>query len=1024
MLIDQARWCGLLTETGFTSSVAVPSGADAPRDPAHQTLLFARGPAIDTATEAFALPALTPHTQPGTWIVLGDNNSTTNTLRDRLKNLGEACITAIPGAEFAELGGDRFQVRPGSREDFQNLVTAAIRETVRPLRGVVHLWTLDDGKSSDPNLTDMESMQERSILAIREAIRAIEAAELGSPPRLWVVTRAAQDVLGGESDLDLNACTLWGLGRAIALEHWKLRPANIDLPSAPGHDEMDWLVREFWADAHEDQIALRSGQRYVKRLIPESIGSGVVTGQKSLPATSNTAYTLTVDKPGMIESVALRTTEQPESGPNEVLVKVAAAGVNFRDVLKVLGMYPMAPGEPFSLGDECAGTVIAVGEGAETRTIGERVIVIGPNSFSSFVKAPIENVVPVPDSLSFEQAAGLPTVFLTAHYALKHVARLEKGERILIHAAAGGVGIAAMQLAKRIGAEIFATAGTPEKRERVRSLGADHVMDSRRLEFAAEVMRLTHGEGVDVVLNSLSGEAIQRSLGTLRHGGRFVEIGKRDIYENSRIGLAAFKKNQSFHAIDLAQVFRARPDLARQMIDEIMTLMRSGELRPLPLEVFAISEAADAFRHMAQGKHMGKVVLSFAEPVVRVNPPAEKNLSLSGDGTYLVTGGLGGFGLAVAQWLADKGARHLALVGRSGAERPEAAEAIARFDARGVCARAFKADAANVEELREVFRSIAASMPPLRGIVHSAMVLDDVPFLEMTDERFWNVFRPKVNGAWNLHSLSKENALDFFLMFSSASSVIGGPGQANYGSANEFLSSLAHYRHARGLPATAINLGRLGDVGYVATHEKVGDLLDRYGIQVMPLHGTLQALEAILVKRPVQLGVMKMDWDLLRTLHPAGLEYPLLLHLRSHAGHGVERTHGGIDRAQVLALPPDQRLRRLEAHIRGEIAEVLQMDAAAIDIGVPLNALGLDSLVGIELRARLETDFDVKMPMTLLMQGPSIGGLAAYFLEEFTKNTTDAGAREVVEIDTQASGGTPDTTRKVAFETEREVVEL
>src|SRR5262249_27875861 len=303
--------------------------------------------------------------------------------------------------------------------------------------------------------------------------------------------------------------------------------------------------------------------------------------------------------------------------------------------------------------------------------------------FSAFATTAAVAMVPMPAGFTFEEAATVPIAYLTAHYALHHLARLRAGERVLIQAAAGGVGLAAVRLAQRAGAQIFATPGGPEKRAFLLSQGVRQVMDSRSLAFAEEVLARTAGEGVDVVLNSLAGEFITRGLSTLRPGGRFLEIGKVDVLRNTPLGLGHLDNNLALFTIDLLQISRSHPELLNTLLTEAAGLAREGGLGPLPSRVFPISEVGEAFRYMAQAKHIGKVVLTLQEAGLQVRPAAGARRTLRPDATYLVTGGLGGLGLKVAEWMGERGARHLVLVGRSGAATPAAAEAVAALRGAG-----------------------------------------------------------------------------------------------------------------------------------------------------------------------------------------------------------------------------------------------------------------------------------------------------------------------------------------------------
>ncbi len=397
---------------------------------------------------------------------------------------------------------------------------------------------------------------------------------------------------------------------------------------------------------------------------------GVPTALARGPAKPGAFYRLAVRQPGTLDGLALESSRRRPPGAGEVEIEVVAAGVNFSDVMKALGMYPGLPDGPVPLGAECSGRITSVGEGVSDLRTGDEVVAVAGFAFASHVVTKVELVAIKPARLSFEQAATLPIAFLTACYALDHLAHLAPGERVLIHSASGGVGLAAIQLARCAGAEVFATAGTPEKREYLRALGIQCVADSRSLDFAEVVMARTLERGVDVILNSLPGAAIPRGISILADYGRFLEIGKRDIYQNARLALEPFRKNLSFFAIDLDRVIRERAGLLGAMLRDIVRRVDTGELEPLPVRSSPISETVEAFRFMQHGHHIGKIALTFRESTVATVPAEDEPITFHADGSYLITGGLGGFGMAVARWMAERGAGTLVLCA-AGADTPD-----------------------------------------------------------------------------------------------------------------------------------------------------------------------------------------------------------------------------------------------------------------------------------------------------------------------------------------------------------------
>ena len=596
----------------------------------------------------------------------------------------------------------------------------------------------------------------------------------------------------------------------------------------------------------------------------------------------------------------------------------------------------------------------------------------------SFVTTQACLVAAKPAHLSFEAAATVPIAFLTAYYALHEQARLRHGERVLIHSAAGGVGLAAIEVAGWLGATVYATAGTPEKREHLRALGVQHVSDSRSLAFADEVLTATDGDGVDVVLNSLTGEAIAKGLAALRPYGRFLEIGKRDIYGHGRLRLWQLRHNASYIVIDLAQLIMDRPAYVGALLRDIVAYVEQGVFRPLPVRTFPVAETAAAVRSLAQGKQIGKVVVSVDQPVPPAVQPAQLPARFEADATYLITGGLGGIGRAVATWMAEQGAQHLVLMGRGPASK-SAQKTLDALRAEGTEVVVARGDVARADQLAAVLESINASMPPLRGVVHAAGTLDDGILARLDERRLRDVMAPKVEGAWNLHALTRDAALDFFMLFSSAASLLGSPGQAHYAAANAFLDALAWHRRAEGRPALSINWGPWAEVG-LATRPEQQRHLTQHGIEAMPAADGVRTLSYLLPLSATQVAVLRVDWARRRSELRRGLNPPLIADLlRAPAGQpaaGDANGRGASLNDALRRAGRQERRRLLQSYLRDQVAGKLGLTPSRLDIQLPLNQLGVDSLIAVELRSQIERDLGIVVPVVQLLDGPSVSALA------------------------------------------------
>jgi NADPH:quinone reductase-like Zn-dependent oxidoreductase/acyl carrier protein len=789
--------------------------------------------------------------------------------------------------------------------------------------------------------------------------------------RLDSIPRGAQPVGRETTPTAVAQAPAIGLLRVIHNEYSTLACRGIDLPPAPSATDLSLLWSELLRNEPEREIALRGEARYSQRLD---------RGRPSVQQTLDPSVALRLEsrERGHLDTLRFSPFALPACGPGEVLVDVQAAGMNFRDVLKALALYPGEAPDARIFGDEIGGIVKAVGANVKHLAPGDRVYGLAVFGLATQTLARGGDLRRIPDGITFEAAATIPVVFMTAWHALKNVARLRKGECVLVHAGAGGVGMAAIQIAHHLGAEVIASAGSATKRALLETLGVKHVIDSRRGDFAEAVMELTSRRGVDCVLNALAGEAIPMGLSCLAEFGRFIEIGKRDIYQNSRIPLWNLRRNASFHVVAMDAVFAGDESLTREMFGEIGELVESHALTPLPFRSFSASRVDAAFRLMASGKHIGKVVVAFPEPVVpRRGEPLPRPFAVQPDGCYLITGAFGGFGKVLAQWLVKSGAKHLVLSSRSGAASPEAEAFVQSLRDGGTDVRIVRADAGSTKDISRLLGEIAAGPQPLRGVFHLAMVIDDAPLAALDRERMRTVIAPKAYGAWLLHEGTKHLALDCFVMFSSVSSIFGNPAQGNYGAANAFLDSLTHHRHALGLPALTMNWGVLGGEGYVARNERVAEFLARQGTYELSPGEVVSLLESSLQAGSAQVVAIRVDWAKWRQFFRAGQDNPLFERILT----AVEGQEGGGQtsdwRLKIESAAPEQREAVILQAVRDVVGSVLRVKPDTLREDQPLTDLGLDSLMGVEIENSLEAAIGVALPPTSLMRARTIGQIAS-----------------------------------------------
>ncbi|WP_344610009.1 SDR family NAD(P)-dependent oxidoreductase, partial [Streptomyces glaucus] len=792
--------------------------------------------------------------------------------------------------------------------------------------------------------------REAGTAAVDEVLAAVQqwlGEERFSAARLVVVTSGAVAVRDGETP-DLGGAGVWGLVRSAMSEHpGRFLLADVDGDAASYRS----LVRHVGVGG-EPQLAVRGGEVWVPRVV-RMAGDGVLVPPVVAPGMS---WRMEVGQRGRLDGVTLLPEEPRPLGPGQVRVGVRAAGVNFRDVLNVLGTYP---GDAGRLGHEGAGVIVEVGPGVSGLAVGDRVMGLLDGAFGPVAVADARMLAPVPEGWSFEQAASVPIVFLTAYYALVDLAGLAAGESVLVHAAAGGVGMAAVQLARHLGAQVYATA-SEAKWPAVRELGVarERIASSRTTAFA-EVF----GSGVDVVLDSLAGEFVDASLRLVRPGGRFVEMGKTDIRDAEQVRA---QYGIAYTAFDLMD---AGPERIASMWAALLELFEQGALRPVPVTAYDLARAPRALRLLGQAKHVGKVVLSVPGP-------------WRGPGTVLVTGGTGGLGAVVARHLVTvHGVRDLLLVSRRGPDAPGAGELLAELAALGARARAVACDVSDRAALEAVLDGVRLS-----GVVHAAGVLDDGLVADLTPERLARVLAAKAEAAVHLHELTAGRDLEAFVLFSSFAGVVGNAGQAAYAAANAVLDALATARRAQGLPAVSLAWGMWetaeGMGGTLAPAE-----LERMARQGFPALATDEALAlldtALRVNEPVTVPVALRTTALAATGREA---LPAILHgllptadrRRRAAGQSALASGNALAR-RLTALQAAEQERLLLDLVQAQVAAVLgHASAASVDPARAFKDLGFDSLTAVDLRNRLNSATGITLPATLVFDHPTPTALAGY----------------------------------------------
>jgi polyketide synthase 5 len=884
------------------------------------------------------------HDDAGTWLLISAITAdvVAATLTDALKNRGAHCTTMCwpPHADHTS-----------NTEQLGNHLRAG---------GFTGVVILTGPKNGDP--------EDQSPLLGREYVQHLvritrELPEIpGEPPRLYVVTRNAQTVLAGDRP-NLEQAGLRGLMRVIGTEHPHLRATQIDVDA---DSDAEQLAQQLLGDSDEDETAWRNGQWYTARLYTAPLGP---EERKTTVANhERDRMRLQIRTPGDLETLELVACDRIPPGPGQIEVAVTASSINFADVLVAFGRYPAIEGRLPQLGTDFAGVVTAIGPDVTDHKVGDHVGGLSPNGcWGTFTTTDARLAVTLPAGLSDEQAAAVTTAHATAYYGLHELARIKSGEKVLIHSGTGGVGQAAIALARAAGAEIFATAGTEERRQLLRDMGIERVYDSRSLEFAEGIRRDTEGYGVDIVLNSLTGAAQRAGLELLSFGGRFIEIGKRDIYGDTRLGLFPFRRNLAFYGVDLALMTVTHPDRLRDLLNTVYQLTADGSW-PMPESThYPLAEAATAIRVMSAAEHTGKLVLDVPHTGHSrvVVPPAQVQV-FRGDGAYIITGGQGGLGLFLAEKMAAAGCARIVLSSRS-QPTPEALQTIERIRAVGADVVVECGDITQPGTAQRLVAVATTTALAVRGVLHAAAVIEDATLANITNELIERDWAAKVYGAWNLHTATADQPLDWFCSFSSAAALVGSPGQGAYAAANSWLDAFTRWRRAQALPATAIAWGAWAQVGRATALAQGADLA------IAPDEGAY-AFEALLRHDRAYTGyapIAGTPW-----LTAFAQRSPFAEAFRST---GLNPTGTSKLRAELDELPLDEWPTRLRRLISDQVSLILRR---SVDPDRPLSEYGVDSLGALELRARIETETGIRINPADLTTIGTIRGLAGLLCEK------------------------------------------
>ncbi|VAW96734.1 Polyketide synthase modules and related proteins [hydrothermal vent metagenome] len=992
-LLSDEKWMRCLNALGFDSMVTICPDKKGNQMLFKQSVIIAQNKTVE--------PIVTKPLAAKHWLLFSDASGKAENLAKQLELNGDRASLVYAGAAYKKKSNTQFTIRSNHLIDYEQLLKDT-GSTNAVLCGVVYFWTLKLNSVEQALSMGVGGLANPGYASVLNLVKLLVNADLDTTPKLFLTTQQAQSISPNDLSTGLAQSHVWGMGKVISLEHPELNCKLIDIykDNEQSLSCVDALYKEVVSGSNEDQVAIREDGRYVARL--ESYTA------LNFPANSAADDTLLVDlntsqscqlkinERGTLDQLQLQSVSRIKPEENEIEIRVHAAGLNFRDVLNALGHYP---GDPGALGDECAGEVVAVGNKVKNISVGHRVMSMAAGSLGEYITVNSDLAAVIPDDMHYQQAATIPVVFLTVHYALRILAGIKKGDRVLIHAATGGVGQSAIQIAQQAGAEVFATA-SPKKWGVLKVLGVKHIMNSRDLDFVEQIKELTNGEGLDIALNSLAGDFIEKTLSVLKPDGCFLEIGKSGIWSEEKIH--KLRPKTQYHIIDMLEIRRKEPELVQSMLSDLIKEFSCSVLKPLPHVSFPLAKSTDAFRYMQQARHTGKIVIDITNK-------AEKNISkpvVQHDATYLITGGLGGLGLLLANWFVSQGAKRIVLMSRCAANETAQLQVQSMID-KGVDVVVEQADVRDLLAVKQIIDTNIQHALPLKGVIHAVGVLDDGALVQQTPERFEFVMAPKIEGAWHLHKMTQHTTLDFFILFSSTASLLGTPGQANHAAANAFLDQLSHYRRCQDLPASCINWGAWSDIGAAARYD-VGDQWAERGISSIKPEQGMQAFQKLFDEAPVQAGVAPVLWDKYMMHFPAESKPAFYDDVAVAVVMDVALDNDSSSEAVNIA-PVDIKQdihngehSSLVNYLHEQVSRVLHFDKETIlNPDQSLNEYGLDSLTGIELRNRINKDFGIKLSLEQFFNKASLTRWSVSISEQIMLDKVSTSAEPTVNAATE-----------------------
>jgi NADPH:quinone reductase-like Zn-dependent oxidoreductase/acyl carrier protein len=813
------------------------------------------------------------------------------------------------------------------------------------------------------------------------ALQKVQQAGFSASIAFITKTSMAAEIRGPVNNW--HSAWISGFRRVTHNELTSMNLRHIDIDE---NTESQTLASELCIQNPEDEVAIVGDQVWtmqVKRVNTSNYADLQSQVLKPFIDNNHNNFTLQVPVQRNIKSLAFKQNDRVIPADDQLEIKVDIVSMNYKDIAKVTGLLTEDLVENTSskmtLALEGEGTIVRIGKDVKNYQIGDKVAVAGHDIFQRYItvntnpkKPPHSHVKRLIDNYEPGQTAASYVAYGTTVWGLLEVAQLKQGETVLIHGATGGIGLAAVNVARKLGAEVIASAGTDEKREYLHSIGINKVVNSRSLNFGKEVQALTKGRGVDVVLNSSPGGIIPVSLDALASFGRFIEIGKGEMFTGGKLDLGLFEKGITYSTLDFEYLLMNKLDYFEKLMDSLYEQLEEGYYPPLPMTTFAAKDVKSAFKHLSTSMHIGKVSVDLRDGAA-VSQYKPRPARLDSRKSVIITGGLGGLGLSMANWCVDLGTRRLVLIGRKGAATEGAKKAIAALEARGAEVAVHACDVTNFDSMHQMVNQTEAN-GPIGGVIHAAGLLDDRPFLEMDEEAIRKVVSPKMIGASNLHELTKDNYdVDFFWTISSVAAIFGNSYQTNYALANTYMDGLMEARQAIGLPGNSIQLGPVDDVGMATMNEDLRTFLKMRGMHYMSQELLYASFTRVLQWNIPIMSMALIEWPVWEYAEPraaSSYRYAVII-----SEDGSDNS-GNSTLETILQLPEDQRVETVGYMVIELVAETLQMNPDDIEMDSPLETFGIDSLTAVELQASVNKSLQVEISLLSMLGGNTIYDIA------------------------------------------------